>query len=298
LSQSNFDRLLQKYLAGECTEEEEKIVLEWYEALIQNSELHLSQTEKSQIETKLWSKITANVQEQDKLPVKIKSLPYRTWLPAAAVLMVIATGVVLYLQRTTNNKQAPMAQALSGFDSLVNKTAGQKFDAAAFSKKLWDEKLPARLDNAIELTSLIHTIEINPVDAFAKYSNAMDIGNYRYSLVKVTGTAAVINENEIIMQVNHADSLMIVKLATEYIYGNAIRDASALVDIKDFTNTTDLNSISEELNKTVRTTVLPPFKKNIKQGNKIEVTGAIEMNKEHIKLNELELIPVRVKILQ
>ena len=182
--------------------------------------------------------------------------------------------------------------------SEVNKTAGQKFDAVAFSKKLWDEKLPARLDSAIELTSLIHTIEINPVDAFAKYSNAMDIGNYRYSLVKVTGTAAVINENEIIMQVNHADSLMIVKLATEYIYGNAIRDASALVDIKDFTNTTDLNSISEELNKTVRTTVLPPFKKNIKQGNKIEVTGAIEMNKEHIKLNELELIPVRVKILQ
>ena len=125
----------------------------------------------------------------------------------------------------------------------------------------------------------------------------MGIGNYRYSLVKVTGIAAEIKEDEIIMQTNHGDSLITVNLATEYVYGNAIRDASGLLDIKDFTNTTDLNSISEELNKTVRNMVLPPFKKLVKQGDKIEATGAIEINKEHIRLTDLELIPVRLKIL-
>ena len=125
----------------------------------------------------------------------------------------------------------------------------------------------------------------------------MAIGNYRYSLVKVAGTVAVVNEDDIILHVNHADSLMIVKIATEFIYGNAIRDASALLDIKDFSNTTDLNNISEELNKTVRTTVLPSFKKQVKAGDRIEVTGAVEINKEHIRLNEMELLPVRIKIL-
>ena len=197
-----------------------------------------------------------------------------------------------------------LAIALVGYKSIyikklsdVKKTTEDKFDAAAFSKKLWDEKLPAKLDSAIELTSLIKAIETNPADAFSKYSNAMGIGNYRYSMVKLTGIAAIINEDDIILQVNHADSLMIVKLATEYVYGNAIRDASALVDIKDFTNAMDLNNISEELNKTVRTTVLPSFKKQVKQGDKIEVTGAVEINKEHIKLNDLELIPVRIKVL-
>jgi predicted lipoprotein len=181
--------------------------------------------------------------------------------------------------------------------SDVKKTTGDKFDAAAFSKKLWNEKLPAKLDSAIELTNLIKAIETNPADAFSKYSNAMGIGNYRYSMVKLTGIAAIVNEDDIILQVNHADSLMTVKLATEYVYGNAIRDASALVDIKDFTNAMDLNNISEELNKTVRTTVLPSFKKQVKPGDKIEVTGAVEINKEHIKLNDLELIPVRIKVL-
>lgn len=181
--------------------------------------------------------------------------------------------------------------------SEVKTTTSENFDAAAYSKKLWDEKLPARLDSAIELTSLIKLIEANPADALARHSGAMGIGNYRYSFVKITGVAAKINEDDIIMHIDHADSMMTIRLATEYIYGNAIRDASGLVDIKDFTNTTDLNSISEALNKTVRTTVLPEFKRNVKQADSIEVTGAIQFNKEHINFKDLELIPVRIKIL-
>ena len=100
------------------------------------------------------------------------------------------------------------------------------------------------------------------------------------------------------MQIKLDDSLMTVRLATEFIYGNAIRDASGLVDIKDFPNTMDLNNISEELNKMVRKTVLPPFKAAVKKGDKVIVTGSIEIHKEHIKWNELEIIPVQLQIVQ
>ena len=182
--------------------------------------------------------------------------------------------------------------------SELKKATNQKFDAVAYSKRLWDQKLPVKIDSAIELRSLVKLIEANPVDAFSKYSNAIGIGNYRYSLVKVTGTVAMINEDDIIMEVDHDDSLMKIKLATEYVYGNALRDASELVDIKDFINTTDLNNISEELNKSVRTTVLPVFKKQVKQGDKLEVTGAVEFNKEHVHFKDLEIIPARIKILK
>ena len=181
--------------------------------------------------------------------------------------------------------------------SEVNKIADDKFDPIAFSKKLWDEKLPAKLDSAVSLATLIETLKTNPAEAFARYSNMMGIGNYRYSMVKLTGTAAEINEDEILVQTHYGDSSINIILATEYVYGNAIRDASGLLDIKDFTNTTDLNNISEELNKTVRTYVLPVFKKQVKQGDKIELTGAVEFNKEHINFKDLELLPVRLKIL-
>ncbi|MEO6230552.1 MAG: DUF2291 domain-containing protein [Ferruginibacter sp.] len=171
-----------------------------------------------------------------------------------------------------------------------------KFDAGKFTKKLWAERLPAKLDSAIALNDLIVAVKANPADAFSKYSNTLGIGNYRYCLVKVTGVATEINPDDITIAVNSAEPSMNIKLATEYVYGNAIRDASGLVDIKDFSNNMDLNNISAELNKKVREEVLPAFKSTVKKGDTVQVIGAIELNKEHIKFNDLELIPVQLKI--
>ena len=182
--------------------------------------------------------------------------------------------------------------------STVRGAKEEKFNAPAYSKKIWDERLPAKMDSAIELTGLLKAIETDPEKAFAQYSNSIGIGNYRYSLVKANAIAFVINEDEIAVQINHADSFLIARLATEYVYGNAIRDASGLVDIRNFSNTTDLNNISEELNRTVRTRVLPSFKKQVKQGNKIALVAAVELNKAHINFKDLELIPVRLIIMQ
>ena len=88
-----------------------------------------------------------------------------------------------------------------------------------------------------------------------------------------------------------------IRLATEFIYGNAIRDASGLVEVKDFPNTADLNAISEELNKIVRTAVIPPVKGKIKKGNRLSMVAALELNKEHIHWQGVELYPVRIQIL-
>ena len=174
----------------------------------------------------------------------------------------------------------------------------EKFDAVAFSKKLWEEKLPTKLGSAVELATFIKTTQSNPADAFSKYTNALGIGNYRYALIKTEGIVTNINDDDIALQTKMGDSLMTVKLATEFIYGNAIRDASGLVDVKDFPNTMDLNNISEELNKMVRKTVLPQFKAAVKKGYKVIVTGAIEIHKEHVKWSELEIIPVQLQIIQ
>jgi predicted lipoprotein len=201
------------------------------------------------------------------------------------LLLVIVIGLVayksVYIEKLGNMKVA----------------TAEKFDAVAFSKRLWEEKLPARIDSAIELTTFIKATQANPADAFSKYTNALGIGNYRYALVKVKGVVTDVKEDDVTLQIEIGDSLMTAKLATEFIYGNAIRDASGLVDVKDFPNTMDLNNISEELNKMVRQTVLPPFKTTVKKGDKVHVTGAIEIHQEHIKWNELEIIPVQLQII-
>jgi len=202
------------------------------------------------------------------------------------LLLIVVIGLVAY--------KSVYVKKLSGMKVANN----EKFDAVSFSKKLWEEKLPAKLGSAVDLAIFIKATQSNQADAFSKYTNALGIGNYRYALIKAEGIVTDINEDDIMLQLKLGDSLMKAKLATEFIYGNAIRDASGLVEVKDFPNTMDLNNISEELNKMVRKTVLPPFKAAVKKGNRIIVTGAIEIHKEHIKWNELEIIPVQLQIVQ
>ena len=202
------------------------------------------------------------------------------------LLLIVVIGLVAY--------KSVYVKKLSEIKAVID----EKFDAVAFSKKLWEEKLPARISDAVVLSTFIKAVQANPADAFSKYTNALGIGNYRYALIKTEGIVTNINDDDIALQTKMGDSLMTVKLATEFIYGNAIRDASGLVDVKDFPNTMDLNNISEELNKMVRKTVLPLFKAAVKKGDKVIVTGAIEIHKEHVKWSELEIIPVQLQIIQ
>jgi predicted lipoprotein len=177
--------------------------------------------------------------------------------------------------------------------SDINKLSTEKFNAALFSKILWEEKMPQKVDSSIDLSQLKQAVNNNEADALKKYTNAMGIGNYRYALVKTKATVLSVYEDEVTIQLPGSDTATI---ATEYIYGNAIRDASALVAISDFPNTTELNSISEELNKIVRTSVLSSFKKMVKKGQSLNIIAAVELNKAHIKWNGLELLPVRIQI--
>lgn len=172
------------------------------------------------------------------------------------------------------------------------------FNAAEFSKKLWNEKMPAKIDSAVDLLALIDAVTKNPEATITKQTNALAIGNYRYALVKLNATVSDVKEDEIALSAPSADSVLNVLLATEFIYGNAVRDASGLVQVKDFPNTSDLNSISEELNKIIRSTIIPSFKTSIKKGDKVNVVAAIELNKEHIHWQGLELLPVRLQIVQ
>lgn len=172
------------------------------------------------------------------------------------------------------------------------------FNAAEFSKKLWSEKMPAKIDSATDLLALIDAVNKNPESAISKQTNALAIGNYRYALVKLNASVNDVKEDEVLLSTPMADSVLNVQLATEFIYGNAVRDASGLMQVKDFPNTSDLNSISEELNRIIRITIIPAFKTKLKKGDKVNVVAAIEINKEHIHWQGLELLPVRLQIVQ
>jgi predicted lipoprotein len=115
--------------------------------------------------------------------------------------------------------------------------------------------------------------------------------------VKGIGVITDLDEDKATLLAKDDSSEQKVILATEFVFGNAIRDASGLININEFNNTMDFNNVSAEINKIIRNEVLPPFKNAVQKGDTIQFTGAIELNKIHLKLDNIEVIPIQLQII-
>ena len=184
--------------------------------------------------------------------------------------------------------------------SEMKKATDNQFDAGVFANKLWEGELQTSINSAIELPLLLKSISENADAAFEQHTHALAIGNYRYAMVKLKGEIMAVNENEVLVSISlpHADSLLTVAITTEFVYGNAVRDASGLLDARDFNNASDLNNIAEALNELARKNIVPAIKKTAKQNNTVEIIGAVQLNREHVAKEMLEIIPLKILSIQ
>ncbi len=178
--------------------------------------------------------------------------------------------------------------------NAITKEGVQNFDAKTYTAALWKNKMPAVIDAATEFDQLLLAIEKDPQLAFEKNTHALAIGNYRYAMVKMSGFVVAVHEDDFIIETDIAGSKKQLLVTTEFIYGSAVRDASGLIDIKDFTSASDLNAIAESFNETIKKTVIQPFKKRLSNGLKIQLVAAVELNKENMVLDQLVLLPVQI----
>ena len=121
-------------------------------------------------------------------------------------------------------------------DEIKAEAAAKIFDPKAYSIDFWENKLIPNLNQAVGLNTLLDQLNRNPEEAFKNHSNALGIGNIRFFLVQETARASEINEDHVILALENDQ---FANLATDYIFGNAIRDASGQIDINEFTNTVD-----------------------------------------------------------
>jgi predicted lipoprotein len=171
-----------------------------------------------------------------------------------------------------------------------------KFNAAAYAQSFWKEKLTPGLAAATDLGQLLVLLQADKDSAFKTHSNALGIGNLRYFLVKGKGEIRVLHENDLTLVLQPETKGTAITVATEFIYGNAVRDALGLMDINDFSNTMDMNTVSAEINKKIRTDILPPFLAKARQGSQVQFTGALELNQQHLRLNKIEVIPITLQL--
>jgi ferric-dicitrate binding protein FerR (iron transport regulator) len=126
MSQHDFDKLLNKYLSGQCSAQEEKIILEWYEKLIEDSSLQLSNEQKNAIEQKIWSAVSSNVNGSSvEAPkgrvVSIASRKFYRIAIAACFISLVGIGIYWFTKRDFRNKSLAHYTVPAGYLQITNK---------------------------------------------------------------------------------------------------------------------------------------------------------------------------------
>jgi predicted lipoprotein len=188
---------------------------------------------------------------------------------------------------------AALSLDIGRLDSARIRPASEVLDIEAYVINLWDNQLPERIDNAIETSTLIKMLEDEPDKAFEDHSFSLGISNTHYFLTRGGGVIETSDEEHV--TVLTGDNRRIL-LETVYIFGNAIREGSGLVNIDDFLNMMDFNMVSVHLNQKARADVIDPFIKMTEPGMRLKFAGAVEINRLKMPTGPLRVIPVQIEL--
>lgn len=121
-----FRQLLKRYLDNSCTDEERRIIDQWYE-LLDNEHTPLSNEDVTEVENRLWHKIKSVTANEGPAVIPIKNHKRNWWKYAVAasfIGIVILAGALLF-QNKTKKSDTPslvIAKVNQGFSEEINNT--------------------------------------------------------------------------------------------------------------------------------------------------------------------------------
>ncbi|MDB5129389.1 FecR family protein [Mucilaginibacter sp.] len=106
--------LLEKYLHGDCTEEEITLVKQWYHSFENEHDFisEVSVAEEKEIEARIYNRIIENIEAPAKEAAPVKRFRYSVlikWSAAAAITAVFLTAFYLFNTSKTSFTHAPVA---------------------------------------------------------------------------------------------------------------------------------------------------------------------------------------------
>lgn len=79
MNQYEFNQLLEKYLAGECNPDEEKLIEDWQQNLLKDTSLQLDEQEKIATKKRLWQAIAQRTLNIKANPFSINHFGWKKW---------------------------------------------------------------------------------------------------------------------------------------------------------------------------------------------------------------------------
>src|SRR5690606_2760440 len=172
------------------------------------------------------------------------------------------------------------------------------FDVEAYVNGLLHDSLAAPIATAPEICALLGRLSSATDAEWASLGRQTAIGSRYCFLVRGTGIVERVEADAVVLRLTDSGRSCDVRVATEYVFGNEIRDATGMVRLEDFDDLTTFNQVSEFINERIRTQVLPPFVNEVRSHDTVDVVGACCINKRLMGVEDVELVPLKLNILR
>ncbi len=167
------------------------------------------------------------------------------------------------------------------FRRLDDKRAEERtarFNPAEYARDFWDNRLPAALGHPQAADELIRLLNTDMKAAVAKGRTLGQSRVHAYLLAGRGRIVAVQKEGLRVTALTDDPNPEILLCTGAYVAGNAVRDASGLIDVSAFSDTMKFNRISAEINRIIVQEVITPFLARTPQvGASVRFIGAAEV---------------------
>lgn len=171
----------------------------------------------------------------------------------------------------------------------------QQFDAAAFAASFWKETLLSATEQATDAAMVLEIISSDPKSVRERFGRTVGVSSSYYLFLRGGGRVVSADENAIGLSLSPDGDEAQIVIELGFVFGNAVRDATGLIQASGFPNALEFNEVSAALNSIVETNVLPRLQQIAKVGNRVQFGGCVEVGDEDMDLTPLRLVPILVK---
>lgn len=170
-----------------------------------------------------------------------------------------------------------------------------EFSAAKFVKTFWSERVVPSFDQAADASVVLAAIRESPEEARRRFGRSAGLGRATLYFLRGSGTVLAIDNRGVGVALSKNADAPDILLQTGLVSGNAVRDASGLLEASDYPNSQQFNDISIQLNRTVETSVIPSLKQAAQVGRRVEFVGCARVINLPSDLQPLKVIPLDVR---
>ncbi len=218
------------------------------------------------------------------------SQPRNRWITGS----VIAACAVVFIYFFPLFHVVPLGQS-DAIEKSESSASGETFEPVAFVDQFWKERLIPGSGGAVDAATLVAAIKQDPKSAEQTHGHRAGLGSVYYYFVSGTGYVVSVKNNSIGLSLEEDQTQVQILLESGPIFGNSVRDGTGLLDVNNFANSQDFNSVSSEINLRIESEVLPKLRENAKVGMKIRFVGCAEITDEDTDLNPLRIVPFIVE---